>query len=188
MNKKEEVCRAVKRIGWGYVFLYFNINLGTINILPAFWGYCLFYKGIRDGISLEEESADLLKPIAILLGIYQGILWLLACFGIPMDVLLISELASVISLYFHFQLLTNLANISKKYHCSQEKSLLHVRTIQTIVLTILAFTTPFEEMYILSIVLVIVQIVMIICLCIILRDFKHTLEIVPDIDFEDRVC
>ena len=71
MERKEQLCRAIKKIGWGYVFLYFNINLGTINIMPAWIGYILFYQAIRDGISQEEESAGLLKTIGIILGIYN---------------------------------------------------------------------------------------------------------------------
>lgn len=183
MERKELLCKAVKKIAWAYVFLYFDINLETIDILPAFWAYWMFYKAIRDGISLEEETANLLKPIAILLVIYQSILWLLRSFAISTDILLFTELGTVVSLYFHFQLLTNLANIARRYQCPQEKSLLHFRTLQTILLTILAFTTPFEDLYAVSLILVIIQIVIIICLCFILRDFKHTLEDLPDIYF-----
>lgn len=180
MNHKEQLCKSIKRIGWGYVMLYFDINLGTIDILPAFWGFWMFYVAIRDGISKEEESAGLLKPIAVLLGIYHGVTWLLHIFMIPTDVFLVNELISVISLYFHFQLLTNLAAIARKYGCPQERMLLHFRTIQTILLTILAFTTQFEELSEISIILVIVQIVVMICLCVTFRSFKHALEELPD--------
>ena len=181
MERKDLLYGAIKKIAWAYVFLYFDINLGTIDILPAFWAYWIFYKAIRDSISLEEETANLLKPIAILLVIYQSILWLLRCFAIPTEILLITEIGAVVSLYFHFQLLTNLADIARRYQCPQERFLLRFRTMQTILQTILAFTTPFEELYTISLILVIIQIVIIICLCFVLRDFKHTLENVPDI-------
>ena len=181
MERKDLLCRAIKKIAWAYVFLYFDINLGTIDILPAFGAYWIFYKAIRDSISLEEETANLLKPIAILLVIYQSILWLLRCFAIPTEILLITEIGAVVSLYFHFQLLTNLADIARRYQCPQERFLLRFRTMQTILQTILAFTTPFEELYTISLILVIIQIVIVICLCFVLRDFKHTLENVPDI-------
>lgn len=186
MERNELLCKSIKKIAWGYVFLYFDINLGTIDVLPAFWGYWLFYKAIRDGISLEEENANLLKPIAIVLVIYQSVLWILHSLGIATDILLVSEFRTILSLYFHFQLLTNLANIARRYQCPQEKALLRVRTIQTILLTILAFTTPFEDLYAISLILVVVQIVIIVCLCFVLRDFKHTLEDVLDIHFYNK--
>lgn len=183
MDRKEQLYKAIKRIGWGYVMLYFDINLGTIDILPAFYGFWFFYEAIRDGISQEEESANLLKPIAVLLGIYHAITWLLHIFMIPTDIFLLNELSSVTSLYFDFQLLTNLAAIARRYGCPQEKTLLHFRTIQTILLTVLAFTTQFEELSEVSIILVIVQIVVMICLCVSLRNFKRAVEDLPDVGF-----
>jgi len=188
MSRKEILCKAIKKIGWGYIFLYFDINLGTIDILPAFCAYWMFYQSIRDGISFEEESANLLKPMAILLMYYQGVLWLFRIFAIPTDYFLITELGSVISLYFHFQLLTNLANIARKYSCFQEKSLLNLRMMQTILLTVLAFTTQFDELYEISLILVVIQIVIMICLCIVLRNFKHALEAVSEVDFNHKLC
>ncbi|MBR2045362.1 MAG: hypothetical protein IJ958_04425 [Agathobacter sp.] len=187
MERKEQLCRAIKKIGWGYVFLYFNINLGTINIMPAWIGYILFYQAIRDGISQEEESAGLLKTIGIILGIYNGITWLLSMIAIPAEIFLISEVISVISLYYHFQLLTNLANIAKRYQCFQEeKALLHLRTWQTILLTILAFMVQIEALYEWSLVLVFVQCIIMVCICVYLRKLKHALEDLPDIIFTSK--
>lgn len=176
MEERERLCSAIKKIGWGYIFLYFDINLGTMSILPSWVAYVLFQSGIANGVSAEEESVKLLQPIGIILGIYQGIMWLCKMFMIPTDVLIINETASILSLYFHFQLLTNLANIARKYECPQEKPLLNLRTIQTILLTVLAFTTQFEKLYEISMILVIVQIIIMICLCVELRRFKHELE------------
>lgn len=181
MERKERLCKAIKKIGWGYITLYFSINIGTIDILPSWWGYLmLFREGIQEGIAEEEESVNLLKPIGLLLGIYYLITWFLTIFNIPTDVLIVDEIISVLDLYYHFQLLTNLAGIAKKYGCPQEKVLLKLRTAQTILLTILAFTIHFENLLEVSIILMIVQMILMICICLNLRNFKHALEDLPD--------
>ena len=41
----------------------------------------------------------------------------------------------MVSLYFHFQLLTNLANIARRHGCPQEESLRTLRTVQVLLLT-----------------------------------------------------
>lgn len=185
MERKEQLCKSIKKIGWGYVMLYFSINIGTIDILPSWWSYIMFFReGIEGGLIQEEESVKLLKPIGLVLGIYGLITWLLTMFTIPTDMLLINEIISVLSLYYHFQLLTNLANIAKKYQCPQERALLNLRTIQTILLTILSFVVHFEDLYELSIVFMIIQIIVMIFICIYLRKFKHALEDLPNESFE----
>ena len=187
MEKKECLCNAIKKIFWGYIFLYFNINLGTIDILPGWIGYIFFYQAIRDGIAEEEESSKLLQPIGIILGIYNGITWILSILYIPTNIILVDMLIDVISLYFHFQLLTNLSNIARKYSCEQERSLLTLRTIQTILLTVLAVLVYFEELYEVAVILLIVQCVVVICLCIVLHKLKQTMDELPEEIFEKNI-
>ena len=33
MNQ-EQIYRGLSKVAWGYVFLTFNLNLGTLNVLP----------------------------------------------------------------------------------------------------------------------------------------------------------
>jgi len=187
MQRKEQLANAIKNISWGYIMLYFNINLGTIDILPAWWSYLwLFQTGIKEGLSEEEESVRLLKPLSLILGIYNLITWFMTMFGIPSDVFIITEFMSVIALYFHFQLLTNLATIAGKYSCFQEKSLLHLRTIHTILMTVLTFTVHFEEIYWLSLGIIVVQVVIMICICVVLRNFKRAIEELPESAFYEQ--
>lgn len=187
MCKQEQLAKAIKNIGWGYVMLYFDINLGTIDILPAWWSYFwLFREGINEEISEEEKTANLLKPLCTLLGIYNLITWFMTMFGIPSDTFIITEIMSVISLYFHFQLLTNLANIAGKYGCVQKSSILNLRTVQTLLLTVLAFTVHFEEIYELSICIMIVQVIVTVCICVVLRKFKHSIEELPETAFFEQ--
>lgn len=176
MERKEQLSRALRKIFWAYIFLYFDINLGTIDILPAWIGYVFFYQAIRDAIEAEEESAKLLKPICFVLSIYRLIDWFVIMFGIEMDILIITELFAVIALYFHFQLLTNLANIAHKYECPVENTLLALRTVHTVLLTILAFTVHFKEIEWLSLVIMVAQVFIMIFICATIGKFRRFID------------
>lgn len=176
MEQREQLSRALRKIFWAYIFLYFDINLGTIDILPAWLGYSFFYQAIRDGIESEDESAKLLKPICIVLTIYRLMDWFMAMFGMEMNILIVSELFAVIALYFHFQLLTNLANIADKYSYLAVNTLLILRTVHTVLMTILTFTVHFEEIYWLSMSIVVVQAIIMIFVCAAIGNFRHYID------------
>ena len=78
---REELADAVKRIAWGYVLLHVNVNLGSLNILPNWLGYLLIL-GVLPMLGEREPSALLLRPLGILLALWEGVLWALTLFGI----------------------------------------------------------------------------------------------------------
>ena len=176
MEQREQLSNALRKIFWGYIFLYFDINLGTIDILPAWIAYILFKQAIQGSIEVEEESAKLLKPICLVLIIYRFIDWFVLMFGIEMNVLILTEVFAVISLYFHFQFLTNIANIADKYSYFGTNALLHLRTIHTILMTILTFTVHFEEIYWLSIMIVVVQVIITSFICSVIDKFRRYID------------
>ena len=138
----EKLYRGVSHAAWAYFFLYFNINLNTINILPDFVCYLLLWSAIG---CLEEEERDLtlLRPLCVLLGVWAGADWGFTLFGgtldgrfPPMDLLI-----SVADIYFHFQLFTDFAHLAARYQPPGEeldRSLLRLRTILTLFLTAFA--------------------------------------------------
>lgn len=176
MEQREQLSRALQKTFWGYIFLYFDFNLGTIDVLPAWSGYFFFYQLINNILETEEESIKLLKPLCIILSIYRLIEWFIVMCGMKMDILIVSELFAVIALYFHFQFLTNLANIAHKYDCPQGKNLLTLRTIHTILMTILTFTMHFEEIESLSIIIMIAQVIIMILICTVIAKFRRFID------------
>ena len=38
-NQLEYLAYKIGHIGWGYIFMYLDVNLGTIDILPSWAGY-----------------------------------------------------------------------------------------------------------------------------------------------------
>lgn len=73
------IYRGLTKTIWGYVFLHLNVNLGTLNVLPDWVGYLLFFSAI---ILLGEQLRDLtlLKPFCILLGVRELVDWLTVLF------------------------------------------------------------------------------------------------------------
>lgn len=124
---------------WGYFFLYFNLNLGSISVTPSFVGMLLFLSAIR---ALKEERRDLalLEPLGTLLMVWELGNWLLAWLGLSLSELLgiVNLVISLASLYFHFQLLTDFAALAAKYQPPEEaldRRFLRWRTVQTLLMT-----------------------------------------------------
>lgn len=138
----EKLYRGVSHAAWAYFFLYFNVNLGSLNILPDFVCYLLLWSAIG---CLEEEERDLalLRPLCVLLGVWSGADWVLTLLGgtldgrfLPMDLLI-----SVAAIYFHFQLFTDFARLAARYQPQGEEldgRLLRLRTVHTLLLTAVA--------------------------------------------------
>ena len=131
--------KSIGKIALGYFFIYFNFNLGTFNLLPIFVGYLLILYAIG-ALEQEEPELSLLRPFAAILIVWHIAGWILSCFSVDIDGFFrIAELfISVINLYFHFQLLTNLASIAAAYQSDEDEydvKLKRCRTIQTVLLT-----------------------------------------------------
>ena len=200
MTDYTKVYNGISKVIWGYFFLYFNINLGTISILPSFVGYFLF-SGAIDLLKDEERELSLLKPLCMILGVWEGIEWLANCVGYIFDGKwqFINLIIGLLNLYFHFQFITNLASIAIKHQqegCIYDKKLLKYRTILTILQTIFIVFTAFnfipEEVLIyitlaLGIVFVIVCIGMMVILNQLRKNLKYDEEITDDSVTDDNI-
>ena len=141
MTDRQTLYTGVSRAAWGYFFLYFNINLGRVSILPSFVAFLLFLSSIN---LLKEERRDLalLRPFGILLAIWHFAEWSLSWIGGTLDgrFEILGLLIGLASLYFHFQLFTDFAALAAKYQQPDDdldRRLLRWRTIQTVLLTVM---------------------------------------------------
>lgn len=141
MTDYTKVYNGISKVIWGYFFLYFNINLGTISILPSFVAYILFSQAV-ELLRAEERELSLLRPLGVILGTWAAIEWVATCVGYSFGEKwqFISLIIGLVNLYFHFQFITNLASIATKHqqeNSSYDKKLLTCRTVQTIMLTVI---------------------------------------------------
>ncbi len=134
---RKDVSEGIRKVAWSYVFIYFHFNLGTIDILPDWWGYVLILKGI-DILKDDEPSIALLKPLGSIFAGYNVLAWFLKIVGISADIPIISIILNVILLYFNFQLLTNIADIAKRYECKEERKIRKLIIIRTVISAVTA--------------------------------------------------
>ena len=135
MNR-DELAGAVGKIAWGYVFLYLDFRLGTVDVLPD-WVFCLLAVRALPVLAKAVPAAALLERLGILLGVWFSLLWVLEMFRLTPPYLVLI-LVSALCLYFHFQLLTNLAELAERTGCGRGRSLLILRTVLTLLTTVLA--------------------------------------------------
>ena len=191
MTDVQNLYNGITKAAWGYFFLYFDINLGSVSILPAFAGYCLFLSAINC-LKEEEKELSLLLTLVKILAVWHAIIWLIKWIPIGIDVNLpfITLIINVINLYFHFQLLTNLSYIAESYQVEGvelDQKMLHYRTLQTVMLTVITVLVQFSTIlpvvwgYI-STLMGVVYLVAGVCLIKALLDLRKCLTVNPNIE------
>lgn len=111
---RESLYRALSNGAWGYLFLNFDLNVGTVSVTPRFVGWLLFVAAIRD-LSPERRDLALLRPLALLLAAWSGADWLLSWVhgSVGGHILFLDLLVAAAAIYFHFQFLTDLAALAQ---------------------------------------------------------------------------
>ena len=73
--------------------------------------------------------------------------WIIIVFDIkiPFELYMLQILSSVISLYFNYQLITNISQLAKKCGYENIKGMLQIRTVHTIYVTVYTLLLPFAE-------------------------------------------
>ena len=174
---RNRVARAVGLIAWGYLLLCFHLTVGTIVLVPNWRCYIFFLKAMG-GLEPVVPAVKLLFPLGVLLGVWEGLLWGMSAVGIQDFTLLygLQLVASVLMIYFHFQFLTNLAEIAAQAMLPQRIPLLCLRTIRTLFTTVTALPIAWTEVYPLAVVLGIVGVVIGICTCVVLFGLRKALK------------
>ena len=142
----------LSRIAWAYVFLLIDFSMSvndfSINVLPGWVGFLLIFLALPS-VEEQEPSASLLRPLVILLGLWEVIRWVgTLVTGSVFDIPLLTLILSALSMYFHFQFLTNLSSIAQTHGLLEDsEKLLHLRTgltLFTAIVTILYFLNLLE--------------------------------------------
>lgn len=185
MTDYQKLYTGISRAAWGYFFIYLDLKINTVSILPSFVGYLLFLSAI---IYLKDEERDLslLHTLGVILALWHGAQWLASWFPFELDGMwqFLDILISLVNLYFHFQFLTNLASIAAKYlpeGYELDAKLLRYRTIQTVMLTattIISSLHPWilEAWAYVSIVMIIIYLIAGVCLMKALFDLRKSLR------------
>lgn len=130
--------KALSEAIWGYVFLYFNLNIGAVDLLPEFVGWILLLSAVR-GLEGERRDLKLLRPFACVMIVLSVLEWLGSFLGLsvgglflPLDLVI-----AAVRLYFHFQFLTDCAALAWEYAAPVVRCrLLRWRTAQAVMHTV----------------------------------------------------
>lgn len=142
MNNRQQLRQGVTWIAVAYLFLHIDITVG-INWMPDWVGYGLLYRSLFL-LTPEEPEARLLEVPALLLAAWEFLVWVGTVPGWNLNVPAVAWIMTVLALYFHFQLLTDLARIAGNYRCPEQRRLLRLRTGRTILGTLCALPWPWE--------------------------------------------
>lgn len=132
MKREMTLSDAVGRIAWGYVFLHFHLNINAFDLVPDWVCYAMVLTALP-ALGRVRRSALLLRPLAIGLCAWEAFNWVTA-----VSIGALELTASVVGLYFHFQLLTDLASIGEELNYPGTKKLLNLRTGRTVIATALS--------------------------------------------------
>lgn len=185
MMEYENRYNGIGKAAWGYFFIYIDFKINSVSLLPAFVGYLLFLSAINY-LREDERELELLKPLGVILVLWHGLNWFGSFAGVSLDGMwqVAGILVGMVNLYFHFQLLTNLASVARKYQpegYALDGELLRYRTVQTVMLTALIVIGHFFEWLgnfgtVASVLAVIVYLVVGIALMKVLFEFRRCLR------------
>ena len=106
--------RALSHIAWGNLLILLDFSLNRLDLLPNWVGYLLILYAIG-WLAGELRDLPLLKPFCTLLLLAELADWVavfLTGEALTGRLFLVNALLVCVSLYFHFQLLTDLASLA----------------------------------------------------------------------------
>ena len=141
-QENNDIYSGLSHAAWGYFFLHFDFNLGTVSIFPRFVGWLLLLSACEK-LSGQRRDLALLRPLAVLLAVWHGLDWLLSWGGAGVNghILFLDLLTAVAGLYFHFQFLTDMAALAARYQpegAGLDGQLCSRRTVYVVLTTLFA--------------------------------------------------
>ena len=148
MTDQDTLYSGLSNAAWGYFFLNFDFNLGTVSIFPRFVGFLLFLSATGK-LSGARRDLALLRPLCVLLAAWNAADWLLSWSGGGVDghILFLDLLAAVAGLYFHFQLLTDMAAFAEQYQPeggNLDSRIRRRRTVYIVLITAVALASGMD--------------------------------------------
>lgn len=132
MTDSNRLYTGLSQAAWGYFFVTFDFNLNSVSVLPRFVGFYLLFSAIGK-LSAERRDLNLLRPLCILLAGWSGMDWLLSWRGgdIEGHILFLDLVVTAVTLYFHFQFLTDMAALAEAYQPDDGNLAARIRSHRT---------------------------------------------------------
>lgn len=122
----------------GCVFSHISFSIGPVNF--TWLAYLFMLSGFPD---LEKDIPEigLLRPLAKGLAAWYAARSALGLVGISLNFYAAELIVAVLALYYHFQLLTNLAELARIHAWPHYQRILQLRSARTILITLTAIPT-----------------------------------------------
>ena len=186
MIPRADLAAAVRRMFWGYFLLSLDINFSldtvfTLPLLPDAAGWYLLWRGTM-ALTSQRSSLGLLGPLCVSLSVYSLLQFLPALEAMVPGWL--DLLMAMVTLYTHFQLLTDVAGVAEEVLPGSLYPL-RLRTARTLIVLIhtllycydLLFL--FSQSFFLSLVLVVAGFLAYLFVMILLRGLSRALAAPP---------
>lgn len=146
-RKKFSLYTSIWLVIIGYAFMYdhlfwrlqLTVAEGSALRYPGWLCYALILLAIP-GLAEYQKSVTLLRPLAWYLGAVTFVRWIFQLVGRVPDgwyVYAVNVITSVVVLYFHFQLQTNLCKIIKPFNSERSRLIRNFRSVSAVVNTFL---------------------------------------------------
>ncbi len=129
----QEKTNTIRSIAWGYFFLFINFSLNNWSLLPAWFAWYKFGRAIG-GLKEIRPKLVLLENFVPPLLVWSLLEWQ-QFFELPGWLRPVGVLLSLMTLYFHFHLLTELSALASD---ALAQRLLRCRTASVVMQTALA--------------------------------------------------
>ena len=171
----DKLANAFGKVAWAYVFLYMDVTLLVVNVLPKWVGFLLILSAFPV-LSEHVPAMTLLRPLGLILALWHGLNWGLDIFGGSIEVYILDVLEAILALYFFFQLLTNLAEILQQLELTEAKKILTLPTVQAVLITCTALVIPLISSQWITMTLGGIHLVVVLWVCALLFGIKKKLE------------
>lgn len=120
-----DVKKGISFVAFGFLFTLVNINLnfngGSINIVPNFIGWILFFLAY-DKLGTYMENKIYLKWGFLIMAVFSGVLWILDFTGRP-ELGYIDSFFSLLSLFLMYVLFSDLEKVARDYDPPREQTI-----------------------------------------------------------------
>lgn len=124
---------ALGDVIFGSILCYVEINLGFLSLI---WlGYAITLSGFSE-LKNEVPDIELIRPLGKAIAWWSVFKSVLSLLGLGTNLWAVTVIFSVLALYFHFQLLTNLADFAQKRGWPHSRKLLQLRSVRTVLMTL----------------------------------------------------
>lgn len=186
MIPRADLAAAVRRLFWGYFLLSLDINFSldtvfTLPLLPDAAGWYLLWRGTM-ALTSQRSSLGLLGSLCVSLSVYSLLQFLPALEAMVPGWL--DLLMAMVTLYTHFQLLTDVAGVAEEVLPGSlyPSRLRTARTLIVLIHTLLYcydLLLLFSQSFFLSLVLVVAGFLAYLFVMILLRGLSRALAAPP---------